>query len=647
MSAIWGIINKKGCDVSALTNGMSEAMSRYKIDRTDSVFTEKAGFVCGHQYITNEAVSDVSPIKDNDGFVFTGDCFLYNRDKVIELIENSGYSLKSAEALKSCGDAELSYHAFKALGFNFVKSLRGAFSFSIYDEKENKLHLYTEHFCKRYLCYYITDEYLCFASTYKPIMAIAGDKLKASRRFIVKSYIHLSPLNFAEPETTVFEGISHLGPAMHYTIDIASGNIEKEQYWTPRTSIGKFKGKSLDECKELFLDTFRYVARTELRARKETGIMLSGGLDSSAVMALTAPYLREQGKTIYSYTTTPSPGYKAEISYNIIENETFLVKEQQRLHPNHEPRFLSSENYNVISFQDEFQKIFDIPVKAVINMSNIKQMLDQAVKDNCSIVLSGSNGNPTISYGSIDGYISLAVKQGHFSNAIKEANAYCKRVKISRAGFLGSYIKGQYKYLFKTRKDDYSYLKPDDYDKYDVKHFWKNEKKEIGAEFHLSERQKRNFMFIPKQYIQKSYYYTIWGLEYGFLQLDPTLTVEMTELCMALPDECYVHNGVERYLVRGFMKDLIPELITDPRKGYGVQASDFIFRLGEDWDKIKDEVYSLLNEPLLKEYLNEEVIASIIKRVSESNGKLDSITAWEMVNLTELSYYLRGHKQYL
>jgi len=648
MSAIWGIIKKNECDSHVLVTKMSEVMGRYKIDRIDEVVTDKACFACGHQYITPEAINDISPIKDDDGIVFTADCFLYNREAVIEAISASNEKVfKASEELETAGDAEIAYYAFKALGYDFVKMLRGSFSFAIFDSKENKLHLFTEHLCKRYLCYYITDDYICFSSVYKPIMEIAGDNLTISRRSIAKSYTTLSPLNFYEPETTVFEEIKHLDAAMHYTIDLTSGSVDKDQYWTPRKSVKKLKGKSLDECKQMFLDTFKKVTYAELRAQKETGIMLSGGLDSSAVMSLAAPYLREKGKTIYSYTTIPSPQYKAEISSVIIENETFLVKEQQKLHSNHQPRFISSESYNCISTLDRFQEMFDIPVKASVNNANITHMLDAAITDNCSIVLSGSNGNPTISYGSIGGYISLSLRQGHLINACKEANAYCKREQISRADFLKSFIKSRITYHKFKSNNDISYLKPEDFEEYDIKNFRENEKKTYGEKLYLTEKQKRNYMFIPKQYIQKAYYYTVLGLEYGFLQIDPTLTVEIVELCMALPDECFVHDGIERYLVRGFMKDLIPEPITNPNKGYGVQASDFDFRINEDWKEIKEETMNVLREPLLKEYLNEDPIQQLIDDIVEHDDHLDRVTVWSMTSIAALSYFLRGHKKYI
>ena len=131
------------------------------------------------------------------------------------------------------------------------------------------------------------------------------------------------------------------------------------------------------------------------------------------------------------------------------------------------------------------------------------------------------------------------------------------------------------------------------------------------------------------------------------MQLDPTLSVEIVELCMSLPNECFIKNGVERRLIRDYMKELIPPIITDMRKGYGVQASDFHFRISRDWPKLKDDVMSLLNDPLLFEYLDKKEVEELIDDLKATEGNFSWNTAWFTANICSLGYFLRSHKQYL
>lgn len=649
MSAIWGIIsrNEKPCDEAF--SRMTDVMSQYKIDRIDTIHSDNSNIGCGHQYITNESLTDVSPINDTESnLIFATDCFLYYRDKLVdEIIAAKSASSYAKEDLLKKGDAELSYIAFKTFGYSFVTKLRGAFSLAILDNNTGKLHLYTDHFCKRYLCYHINDDSIIFGTTYKPLLAATNRNFRISTRSIVNFYSTMSPLNFREPENTIFEDVYHLDASMHYTIDVKNGTVAREQYWTPRKSVKKLKGLTDDEYKNLFVETYRNVSEAHLRSRSGTGIMLSGGLDSSSVLAMTAPLLKSQGKKIYSYTTTPSTGFKPVINYNMVEDETFLIYEQKKYHDNLEPRFINGDGDNCIDYLDKYQEYFNIPVKAAINTSNVIKMSEAAVKDNCLILLSGSNGNASVSYGYATTYAGLAMSKGHFIRAIREVSKYCKLCGFSRKKMFKDYLKDTYNYLFKTANIGQYFISKENRDKYNINGIMKQEKHELGSAFHVNERQKRNYMYIPMQYIQKSLYYTDLSLQYGYLQLDPTLTVEIVELCLSLPDECFVHNGIERRLIRDYMRDLLPPMITDMRKGYGVQASDFNYRINRDWPRIKNDVMDVLKDPILLKYMDEKELSDLISDIERDEGKLSWNTAWFMTTIASLGYFLRGHKDML
>jgi len=642
MSAIWGIISRTKTDKASKFNKMTEIMKRYKIDRFDIEVQKDCYMGCGHQYFTEEAKYDVSPIYDDEGCIhFSADCFLYNRKELFSALSDS---LLIPE---ETGDAKLAFLMFKKYGYDFVKQLRGSFSFAIYDERANKLHLITDHFCKRYLCYQISDDYIAFASCYKPILEAGEHRFKLSKRSIVNAYSTMTPLNFREPEITPFEEIFHLEAAMHFIIDVKGGSVEKEQYWTPRQSVKKLKGMSDNQYKDLFLNTYRKVCIDHLRSRGETGIMLSGGLDSASVLAMVAPELNKRGKKIYSYTTVPCPEFEARINYSVIEDESFLIREQQKFQPNLEPRFINSDNENCLVNIPKYQEIYDLPIKAVINGNNVFKMGEAAVADNCYILLGGGNGNANVSYGYISNHVGLCLHRLKFATAISEVRKYCKICGFSNKRMFKDFLKDIKAYLFDTANVGQYFISKENREKYGIAHLIREEKKELGSSFVTSEKQKRNFMFIPKQYIQKSLYYTVNSLEQGCLQLDPTLSVEMVELCMSLPNECFVKNGVERRLIRDYMKDLIPPIITDMRKGYGVQASDFYYRINRDWDQLKDDVMSILNDPLLFEYLDKAEIDELIGDIEASEHDFGWNTAWFTANICALGYFLRGHKQYL
>lgn len=80
MSAIWGIVSRGLPLEEEKILGMKKTMEEYRLDKTAELKQDTLYFACGHQFITPESVSDVSPVHDTERKItFTGDVFLYNQ----------------------------------------------------------------------------------------------------------------------------------------------------------------------------------------------------------------------------------------------------------------------------------------------------------------------------------------------------------------------------------------------------------------------------------------------------------------------------------------------------------------------------------------------------------------------------------------
>ena len=644
MSAIWGIVSRGLPLEEEKILGMKKTMEEYRLDKTAELKQDTLYFACGHQFITPESVSDVSPVHDTERKItFTGDVFLYNREAVYERLSGcSGFSaLFGKDTLSDCGDALLAYRAFLLLGDSFVKFLRGSFAIAIWEEETKKLHLFADHFSKRYLAFSAQKDYVCFGSTLKPIRACLGKRLALNRRFLIQSYRDMSPMNFTEPGATAFEGVFHVDNACHVTIHVPSGTITKEQYWNPLLSVSPLKLSGDAAYQALFLKTYRSVTLAHLRSLGETGIMLSGGLDSASVAALAAPALAASGKKLFSYTSVPAPGFQVRTDSCLMENEGALIEEQQKAYPNLCPRYVSSDKENCMSRLEAFQRTYDLPVKPSVNNANIDRMGAAAQSDNCRILLSGANGNATVSYGSIGQYLTLSLQKGHPLRAFREMSAFCTLHQLSRKKYFFRWLRVLFRYLFTNPEENSYYLKQEDIQNYHLEHLKRQQKKTFGTEYFTTEKQKNAFLYIPMQYIQKGFYYTYQGLLHGYLQADPTLTVEMVELVLSFPPECFVHQGVERRMIRDYMKELIPAPILSEKKGQGIQAADFAYCVNRDWDTLKASVYDILEEPLLREYLEEEKLKELIQTIQKEEYHLDKSTVWDAALIGSLGYFLR------
>ena len=89
----------------------------------------------------------------------------------------------------------------------------------------------------------------------------------------------------------------------------------------------------------------------------------------------------------------------------------------------------------------------------------------------------------------------------------------------------------------------------------------------------------------------------------------------------------------------------MPPEITDMRKGFGVQAPDFDYRINRDFDKHKDELYRCLDEPLIRKYLDADKINTLVKEIKTAaeTHSLDEIQCIQLAMLSSLGSFLKHH----
>lgn len=639
MSAIWGVIERSETISEKTVNQMQDSMKAFKIDDYQKIVRDSEYFACGKQYFTKESVQEDIPFYDSEnGVLFTADCVLTNRGELIQLLEPT-YPL---EELEACGDGQLSYKAYLVWGEEFVKRLRGSFAFAIYHVCTEKLLLYADHFARRYLTYCVDEQRVLFSTLYQPILAVLDkEQMKLNRAWIVSAYSDCTADTIKLHGDTVYQNIFHVEPGQYIRISLGNKKIEKVTYWNPLQQIKKVKLDSDEEYKELFLSTFQNAVRGLLRTNGEVGIMLSGGLDSSSVAALTAIELKERGKNLYSYTAVPTEDYPFVNTRLTIENETEFVRAQQEMHPNIKPRFVSAGEINCFTDMEEYASYYMEPVKPILNMAYSHGMMEKAAEDGCKLMLSGQNGNATISYGGILTYIYQKICRMHWLEAYRGMNDFCKMHRTPRKRLLKIFLKTlQEEKIKKYHVGEDCFLSKEDLDAFSVEKRERDIMKSRGTGYMDSVRQRRGFGFMPLVYQHMGFYDTYDSLKYGILSVDPTLTKEMVELCLGMPIDCFVQKGKERRAIRDYMKGYVPDMILDNYSGRGVQAADYSFRVNRDWEKIKDKVYELLGNPVLLHYLDENKLKELMEKVKENRGALDKALVAEIAVLSSLSAFL-------
>ncbi len=217
---------------------------------------------------------------------------LFNEDESVVVVYNGEiYNFRElAEELTECGhrfrthsDTEVIVHAWEEWGSRCVERFRGMFAFAIWDRNRETAFLARDRLGIKPLYYAILpDGHLVFGSELKALR-IHPDLPRRVDPTAVEDYFAYGYI--PEPKT-IFESVRKLSPG--YTLEVKRGSDipEPRQYWdVPFVSIGAMSEQ--DAGREL-IERLREAVRIRLVSEVPLGAFLSGGVDSSAVVAMMA-----------------------------------------------------------------------------------------------------------------------------------------------------------------------------------------------------------------------------------------------------------------------------------------------------------------------------------------------------------------------
>jgi len=219
----------------------------------------------GHQPVFNEDRSA--------WIVYNGE--VYNFPELRPELEKRGHRFYTKT------DTEVIIHLYEEMGADCVQKLRGMFALAIYDKKKRKLILARDRVGKKPLHYALLKDKLYFASEIKSILAVAPELAEINAQALL-DYLYYG---YVPDPLTAFTGIHKL-PAGHL-LEFEDGKIQIRQYWD-LPAYNTHVPKSEDECLEELEHRLLEATRIRLISDVPLGAFLSGGIDSSTVVALMA-----------------------------------------------------------------------------------------------------------------------------------------------------------------------------------------------------------------------------------------------------------------------------------------------------------------------------------------------------------------------
>jgi asparagine synthase (glutamine-hydrolysing) len=244
------------------------------------------------------------PMHYMEHYTITHNGEIYNYLELKEELQKKGYSFSSKT------DTEIIVAAYDHWGDECVDQFDGMFAFAIWDEKEKELFAARDRFGEKPFFYFLDKEQFIFASEMKALWAAGVERtvnLKLLFNYLTIGYVD----NPNIPEETFFENISKLPAASFLKYRAVNNQLEIDNYWDIEAE--KENKKITDaEAIEQFSFLFQRSIKRRLRSDVPVGTSLSGGLDSSSIIA-TLHLLTDQSSQLKAFSSV-FPGFEKDES---------------------------------------------------------------------------------------------------------------------------------------------------------------------------------------------------------------------------------------------------------------------------------------------------------------------------------------------
>jgi asparagine synthase (glutamine-hydrolysing) len=274
MCGISGIVFQTDKDYKKHVNRMVKSLKHRGPD-DDGILVFK-NCILGHSRLSIVDLSTgnqpMLSVNKDRAITFNGEIYGYQD------IKNELYNYR----FKTNSDTEVILALYEKYGENLMPHLPGMFAFAIWDESEKKLFCARDRFGEKPFFYtFGANGEFIFASEIKAILVngLVTPILsrKAIAHYLQRCYIH--------PHLTIYENIYVLPPA--YTLRYQNEKLTIERYWAlPKTDYFL----DINEAVRIFADLLEKAVRSQLVADVPVGAFLSGGLDSTTIVALASRY---------------------------------------------------------------------------------------------------------------------------------------------------------------------------------------------------------------------------------------------------------------------------------------------------------------------------------------------------------------------
>lgn len=314
-----------------------------------------------------DLASGQQPMRSADGnlcVVYNGE--IYNFKELSSELKQLGYQFRT-----HC-DTEVILYAWQEWGEACVERFRGMFAFALYDRQRQSLFLARDRLGIKPLFFSVIDgKTLAFGSELKVLKAHPG----LSRALEPQAVEDYFAFGYVPEPKTIYRNVYKLRPGHTLLVKRGHSVPAQKEYWdVPFKAVAPASEQDL--CTEL-LTRLREAVDTHLVSEVPLGAFLSGGVDSSAVVAMMAQL---QGDPV----NTCAMGFDVEQ----FDETQFAKQVAERYRTNHLERTITSDNFDLL---DKLAWLYDEPFADSSAIPTYR--VCQLARERVTVALSGDGGD--------------------------------------------------------------------------------------------------------------------------------------------------------------------------------------------------------------------------------------------------------------
>ncbi|MEI6287504.1 MAG: asparagine synthase-related protein [Bacillota bacterium] len=459
-------------------------------------------------------------------------------------------------------------------------------------------------------------ERVVFATTYQPLLALPQVSRQLNEQWLI-NFLSLTTVHHdAHAEITLYREIKQVPPNAVF-IKNAHTKIDNKDYFENAKQLAL--GDSVDYERAFRAVVSRATGKL-LTPGGKTGVMMSGGLDSTTVAAFAAEQFKKNNLRLKVYCQTPTSDYQNWLAADRLADEREYSGSMKVNWPNIDIKYCDFASQNAYNQRDRLLRVLEQPYKIFVNANWLLGIADIAASDGLNTILTGQMGNPTISWGDAASFRRALLGS-------KEFRKYLARVLSENLGSDVRNIIGDILMFcpYEFRKALHLLRRREDY-----RHTLALINPALAKKTQVHAKLlKLGFDTLCIGYVDSRKYllaktafshlaainYRIF-LETGVWTADPTGDKEVIDFCLSVPDEQYVLDG-DRSLLRRAMRGLLPDKIRLNRTVRGKQGADYIQRLYPDLPNIARDWRHYATKSIIKEYIDEPRLSRTAKWLAD------------------------------